>query len=220
MKKTVLSFILAASSAAFVSCGFGTTGLTQDGTTSSSSSSSTLGNILGAVTNGQTISNVLTSIIGADKLTEQQIVGKWNYYQPGVAFTSENLLAKAGGEVAATSVKEKLQSYYKTAGVTSSNTYFQFNSDKSFKASLRGIPVSGTWTYNQSTTQITLQSLLFTINANVKGSTNGLSLLFESKKLLSIFQLLASKSGNQTIGAIGDISKNYDGVRIGFEMSK
>ena len=47
-----------------------------------------------------------------------------------------------------------------------------------------------------------------------------MSFLMESKTLLTIFQMVAAISGNNTIKMIGNISKNYDGIRIGFEMAK
>lgn len=31
---------------------------------------------------------------------------------------------------------------------------------------------------------------------------------------------MASLSGNTTVSTIGDLSKNYDGVRIGFDLKK
>ena len=40
------------------------------------------------------------------------------------------------------------------------------------------------------------------------------------KKLLTILQTVAALSGNSSLATISDISKNYDGVRMGFEMSR
>lgn len=194
-----------------------TTGTTTTGTTSNSS---ILGSVLGAVTNGDALGNILTSVIGADKMTEETIVGTWRYNQPGVAFTSDKLLAKAGGEVVASQIKQKLSSYYSSAGVKSSNTYFTFNSDYTFSGKLLGTSVSGQWSYNSSSSQLTMKTLLFTLTPNVKASTSGMSILFESKKLLTVLQTVASASGNTTLQGIGNLSTNYDGVRMGFDMSK
>ena len=51
-------------------------------------------------------------------------------------------------------------------------------------------------------------------------STSGISLLFESQKALSMLQALGAISGNTTVAADGELSKNYDGVRIGFDMKR
>lgn len=102
-----ISFVLLMAAAMMVS-GCGTTGLNQ----SNRQNSKVLGDIFGAVTNETAIGNVITSVIGLDKVTQQQIQGTWKYKGPGCAFSSEQALAKAGGEIAAVQVEEKLKPYY------------------------------------------------------------------------------------------------------------
>ena len=190
------------------------------GTGDASGIGNILGSVLGAATDGQTIGNILTSVIGLDKPSQADLIGTWQYRQPGAAFTSENLLAKAGGEVAATTVKEKLASYYNGVGIKSSNTALQFTQDGQFAGKVAGKSISGTYTYDQNTCQIQMKTLFFTLPAYAKKTTTGMSILFESKKLLSVLQTLAAISGNSSLQTIGDLSKNYDGVRIGFDMSR
>ena len=62
--------------------------------------------------------------------------------------------------------------------------------------------------------------LLLSLNGFATKNTSGISILFESKKLLTIIQTLTALSGNTTLGTIGEISKNYDGIRVGFDLSK
>ena len=210
-----ISFVLLMAAAMMVS-GCGTTGLNQ----SNRQNSKVLGDIFGAVTNGTTIGNVITSVIGLDKVTQQQIQGTWKYKGPGCAFSSEQALAKAGGEIAAVQVEEKLKPYYDNLKITAGNTWFTFNEDQSFKAQVAGKSISGTYTLNEKDGQMTLKTLLFSINGYAKREVGGISILFESKKLLTIFQAIAAISGNQALEGIGEISKNYDGVRIGFDLKR
>jgi hypothetical protein len=172
------------------------------------------------MTNGQTIGNVLSSVIGLDKPTQADLIGTWRYRQPGVAFTSENLLAKAGGEVAATTAKEKLQTYYNSLGIKSSNTVLQFTQDGQFAGKIDGKSISGTYTYDPNECKLTLKTLLFSLPAYAKKTTGGMSILFESKKLLNVLQTISAISGNTTLSTIGDLSKNYDGIRLGFDMAR
>ncbi len=197
------------------------------GTTGSSSASNVLGSILSAATNGKTITNAIASVIGLDKMTQESLVGTWKYSEPGAAFTSENLLAKAGGEVAATKIREQLADPYKKAGITSSNTQFVFNSDGTFKATLAGKTINGTYSYNASTSALTLKpsSILLQALGSINGyatrsGLSGVAILFESKKILNILQTVSALSGNTTLSTIGDLSTNYDGVRIGFDMTR
>lgn len=202
--KKVKAIVLAAVAMIVTSCGM----------------TGTQGNILGDILQGGTLGNVIISVIGAQKVTAQDLIGAWNYSSPGCAFTSENLLAKAGGEVAATRIKEKALPYYQQIGITSQNTNITFKQDGTYAATFRGTPMSGKWTYDEASSKVTLQSLLLTINCYAKRNYTGIGLLFESSKLLNILQTMAALSGNQNIQAVGEISKTYDGLRLGFDFSK
>lgn len=206
MKKRNM-ILVAAISFLMVGCGGLGTGTTGSGIFSGVDGASVLGNVLG-------------SVLGVNKVTETSIVGTWKYAAPGCAFTSDNLLAKAGGEVAAQKVKSQLQASYSSLGINASNTYFTFNEDKTFSGKMDGKAVSGTYTLDPNTGAITLKTLLLTLNGFVTLNTTGMSLLFESQKLLTILQTVGAVSGNTTLSTIGELSKNYSGVRIGFDMSR
>ncbi len=229
MKKAMI--MMAGMTMMLASCGglgagIGTTGAgtgTSAGTNTSTNSSSVgsiLGSILGSATSGETIGNVLSSVIGLDKLTNKSLVGTWKYDGPGCAFTSENALAKAGGEVVATQVEQKLKTEYDKLGFTKNNTYITFNEDKTFSAQVDGKALSGKWTFDESTQALKLSGLILNLNGYATRNGSGISILFESKKVLTLLQTVAALSGNSTLSTIGDISKNYDGVRVGFDFAK
>jgi len=178
------------------------------------------GTLLQTIGSGGTIANAFTSVIGLDKVTEQGLIGNWHYDSPGCAFTSQNLLAKAGGEVAATKIEQELAPYYDKIGISGQNTSVVFNENKTFQCTIGGKTFSGTWTFDEATAKINMKSLLFSFNCYAKREYHGISLLFESKKLLTVLQFLASMSGNDTMQKVGELSKNYDGVRLGFDMKK
>lgn len=226
-KKNVI--IAAAASLMLMSCG--TSGLDalggiigmQTGAQNSTeaqanATSSVLGGILGAMTNGQTVGNVIQSVIGANKLTQKSLIGTWNYNGPGCAFTSDQLLAQAGGEVVAAQIKQKMLPTFNTLGLTSSNTYVQFKEDGTFAASIDGKAWSGKYTFDASTSKVTMSGLLLNVNCYAKRNSDGIALLFEASKLLTLLQTLSAMSGNSTLQTIGDLSKSYDGLRLGFDM--
>nr|WP_294741639.1 DUF4923 family protein [Prevotella sp.] len=171
---------------------------------------------------GSIVGSILDNVIGSTTFKKADLCAHtWKYKSPGCAFTSENLLAKAGGEIAAKKVEEKLSTYYQKAGFSSSNTYFKFNEDGTFNAKIDGKSWSGTYTFDEKTHAIDLKGrLLLSLNGFATKNTAGISILFESKKLLTIIQTLTALSGNTTLGTIGEISKNYDGIRVGFDLSK
>ena len=176
--------------------------------------------VLSAMTNGTGVVNAISSVIGLDKVKAQNLIATWSYSGPGCAFTSENLLAKAGGEVAAVQIEEKLLPYYKQVGISSSNTFITFNEDGTFTSKIAGTPFSGKYTFDEASQKITLKGLLLSVNCYAKKEINGISILFEAKKLLTVLQTMSAMSGNKDLQTIGDLSKNYDGVRVGFDMKR
>jgi hypothetical protein len=198
--------------------GNGTTGESGNGTLGDVLGS-VLGGVLGTLGSQNTIDGLLGLVIGSVTVQENELYGAWAYTQPGCAFTSENLLAKAGGAVAAETCKEKMLPVYNSLGISSQNTQFQFTQDHQFQAYVRGIPVSGTYTYDPSTSTIKLKTMLLSTNMYVTRTTQGLAFTFESKNLLKVLQAVAAVSGNTTLQTVGDLSKQFDGVRLGFDMA-
>ena len=175
--------------------------------------------VLSAIQNGSVI-NAITSVIGLDKVSAQNLIGSWTYNGPGCAFTSENLLAKAGGEVAAAQIEEKVKPYYQQVGISASNTQITFKQDGTFSSKIAGTNFSGTYTFDESSQQIKLKGMILSLNCYTKREINGISILFEAKKLLTVLQTMSALSGNSNLQTIGDLSKQYDGVRVGFDMKR
>lgn len=173
---------------------------------------------------GNAVNTVLQSVLGitGTKVSKQNLIGTWKYSQPGCAFTSEKLLAQAGGEIVASNVKTKLQPTFQKVGINASNTQVTFNQDGTFSAKVAGKAWSGTYTYDEKTCKITMSGLLLNINCYAKLNVNGIGLLFEGKKLLTMMQTMSALAGGQngTLNTIGDIASSYDGLRVGFDMTK
>lgn len=215
MKKTFIIIAMAALTVA----GCGTMGTT--GSTGSNDALGTIFGQLGQIANDQSaMGNVIQSVLGLDKITAKNLVGTWTYKSPGCAFTSEKLLAQAGGEVVAAEIKQKVKPTYDKLGISSQNTSVTFKDDGTYVASFAGKQISGQYTFDESTYKVTMKGLLLTINCYAKKNSDGIGLLFESSKLLSLMQTLATLSGNSTAQTIGDLSKSYDGLRLGFDFTK
>lgn len=217
MKKIIM--MAAAALLLLQSCGslgnLGMLGGNQTGTTTTNTGGNVLGNL-----GGNALGGLLDLIVGGVKFSQQDIVGSWYYVEPACAFTSENVLAKAGGAVAAKTVNGKLQSVYNSLKISNSNTQLTFDQSGNFSGKIAGIPLSGTYTFDSSNGQIVMKATLITLNAFITRSTSGMNFTFESKKILSLLQTVSAFSGNSTLSTIGDISKSFDGVRVGFAMRK
>lgn len=208
-----------------------TTSNAATSTSTTSNAGSAVAGILGAVLGGNSnssssagssiINGILNNVIGSGTFSKQDLCAHtWKYSKPGCAFTSENLLAKAGGEIAANKVEEKLGEYYSKFGFSGSNTYFTFKTDGTFAAKIDGKSWQGNYTFDEKTHTIQMKGLILSMSGYATKTTNGISLLFDQKKLLNLIKTIGSLKGNSTLSALGTIANNYDGMRVGFEMTK
>lgn len=200
-------------------------------TSATSNAGSAVAGILGAVLGGNSnssssagssiINGILNNVIGSGTFSKQDLCAHtWKYSKPGCAFTSENLLAQTGGEIAANKVEEKLSEYYSKFGFSSSNTYFTFKTDGTFAAKIDGKSWQGNYTFDEKTHAIQMKGLILSMSGYATKTANGISLLFDQKKLLNLIKTIGSLKGNSTLSALGTIANNYDGMRVGFEMTK
>lgn len=208
-----------------------TTSNSATSTSTTSNAGSAIAGILGAVLGGNSnssssagssiINGILNNVIGSGTFSKQDLCAHtWKYSKPGCAFTSENLLAKAGGEIAANKVEEKLGEYYSKFGFSGSNTYFTFKTDGTFAAKIDGKSWQGNYTFDEKTHAIQMKGLLLSMSGYATKTTNGISLLFDQTKLLNLIKTMGALKGSSTLSAIGTIANNYDGMRVGFEMTK
>lgn len=230
-KKTTSTASSTASNTAAANTAATTNSNAATSTSATSNAGSAVAGILGAVLGGNSnssssagssiINGILNNVIGSGTFSKQDLCAHtWKYSKPGCAFTSENLLAKAGGEIAANKVEEKLSEYYSKFGFSGSNTYFTFNTDGTFTSKIDGKSWQGNYTFDEKTHAIQMKGLLLSMSGYATKTTNGISLLFDQKKLLNLIKTMGALKGSSTLSAIGTIANNYDGMRVGFEMSK
>lgn len=230
-KKTTSSSTATSSAAASTpTTSTSTSATTNSGYSAGSVVAGVLGGLLGggtttgsSSTGSSIISGILNNVIGSATFSQADLCAHtWKYSKPGCAFTSENLLAKAGGEIAANKIEEDLSKYYSKFGFSNSNTYFTFKTDGTFAAKIDGKSWNGTYTFDEKTHAIQLKGLLLSASGFATRTANGISLLFEQKKLLTLVKTLSklNLTGSTTMSAVSSIVDNYDGVRIGFEMTK
>lgn len=230
-KKTTSSSTATSSAAASTpTTSTSTSATTNSGYSAGSVVAGVLGGLLGggtttgsSSTGSSIINGILNNVIGSATFSQADLCAHtWKYSKPGCAFTSENLLAKAGGEIAANKIEEDLSKYYSKFGFSNSNTYFTFKTDGTFAAKIDGKAWNGTYTFDEKTHAIQLKGLLLSASGFATRTANGISLLFEQKKLLTLVKTLSklNLTGSTTMSAVSSIVDNYDGVRIGFEMTK
>ncbi len=220
MKKFALSVLLVASAGFMASCG------TMGG--------GSLGSLLGAGTDTQgtqqnlgtssaLIEGLLGSLLGSSStVTQADVVGSWTYVSPDCVFESENLLAKAGGEVAAQKVEAQLSEALTKAGIKAGSTSFTFKDDGTYSAVVGSHAINGNYALDEKNSTLTLTYLggLAKMTPKVAKVGNKLSLLFEAEKLLSLLEKVSAVSGNTKLKTVGSLLSAYDGLYVGLQLQK
>lgn len=161
----------------------------------------------------------------SDKVETLDIEGTWTYVKPDCKFQSENLLSKAGGEVASAQIENKMTELLNKIGVDQ-HAVFTFKSDSTYTLNNGKRETMGTYSINKETKEITLTSRMkmhFTakIQKNVL-APHKMSFLFKADKLMSFVQnvsgALARKSSNKAISSANALLNQYDGLMLGFEL--
>ena len=167
------------------------------------------------------LSGVVKNVVGDKTTTASSIIGTWTYAGPECQFESDNLLAKAGGEVAAKEVEEKIQKVYEKVGMD--GCQYTFNEDGSYSCTVKGKTSSGTYTFDSDAKTVTMKSKLgIKTVAYVTVTGDSMSLVFKANKLMSVLKTItsAASSVNSTASAINSVADSYDGLRLGFELKK
>lgn len=230
MKKTLIAISIAALGVLATGCsglmGGAGSALLQGaaGALGGNAAAGTAQTVVGALTNQHTLGNLLGTFLNGVALDETALHGTWTYQGIDVAFDSENLLAKAGGAVAAGQLETKIDEQLTKYGVKAGAVKFTFNPDHSFAATLLGHTVNGTYTYDPKSRQLTMTAALglFNQTCTVGTTAKGISLLFPADKLLELLTMTSGLMGGQnvTLATVSQLVSNYKGMKIGLEMSR
>ena len=217
------STILAALFCTLLLSSCGTTSLGTQGT-----------NSLSGTTNGGTNTNnalsafgsVLSSLLGGSSaVTASDLQGTWTYRKADCVFETQNLLLKAGGEVAATKIESQLESQLSKFGIKPGVCTFTFNADGTYVAELGQYYLADNYTLNPSSNSITMDLAgLGRISPKVIKTGDTISLLLQSDKflsmILSMMQKVGKLSSNSTVSSLSTLLNSYDGMLVGMQLSK
>ncbi len=220
MKKIITTFsamtLLCASVSAFSLSDAASSVTSAISSSSSSSSSSTV----------STIASIASALLGDSAITTSSITGTWSYSNPAVLLESDSVVSETAGAVVTSQIETKLGSAFTKVGIKSGAFTFTFNSDSSFSCTLSSQTLSGTYAIDGDETLTLSFQALGTINlgsmstiAYISGSN--LSLLFSADNLLKIVSALSStSSSSSTLSTISSLASSYNGVKLGFELTK
>ena len=167
------------------------------------------------------LSGVAKAVVGNKATTASSIIGTWTYSGPECQFESENLLARAGGEMAAKEVEEKMIAVYNKVGMN--NIRYTFNEDGTYSYQMKKRTVTGSYVFDDAAKTITMTGKLgLKTVAYVTVTGNDMSMVFKADKLMSILKTItgAASKVNSTAATINSVAEAYDGLMLGFELKK
>lgn len=187
---------------------------TQTATAGGTTQTSGLGTLANALSNGNTLTSVLSSLLGT-KTNQKSIAGTWTYSQPKVVFESENILAKIGTQVASSKVESSLESQLKKIGFSAGKSTITFDDKGNYTMALGAKTYTGTYTFNPENSVMTMKGALgvASLSCNVTVNVNEMYMLFDADKILSLASSLSSV--NNTLSSL---LSNYSGLKLGWAM--
>lgn len=177
-----------------------------------------LGSLLGNA--GDAVTGVVEGLLTQSDISVEQMAGTWTAMGSAVAFQSDNALKKAGGAAVAGTIESKLDPYYQKYGLTGSTLTVQ--SDGNFTLKVKGISLKGKITkredgnFNFAFTPFG-SFKIGSITAYVEKPLNGLNVMFDASKLMSLISSIAKLTGNSLANTAADLLGSYDGLLVGFE---
>lgn len=167
------------------------------------------------------LSGVAKAVIGDKATTANSVIGTWTYVQPKCQFESENMLAKAGGAVAAKEVEEKMQKVFEKIGMN--GCQYTFNEDGTYSYTIKKRTIKGTYTFDDTEKTITMKGKLgIKTVAHITVTGNSMSMVFNADKLMSVLKTITGATSiiNSTASTINSVAEAYDGMMLGFELKK
>lgn len=212
-----------------------TTEQTTPQSSTTSSGSDILSGVLGALggtaantsedgestSNNGVISGILNSVLNSfSTVSEDKLVGTWNFKGSAFVFESDNALATLGSDAVAKQVASKVDTYLAKVGVKEGACSMVFNEDGTciFNVGQRGL--NGTYTYDPSTKELAFAFGVVKTKAYVVSDSGNINIVFQSNGLLKILKAVCSASSKSTLKMLNTLLQNYDGLRVGMSFSK
>lgn len=149
----------------------------------------------------------------------EMMIGTWEYSEPAVYVTSNNLMYKTVGSVACDKLESFLGHYIKKGNITSRNTYITFNANGTFVRSLAGRKAKGVWMMSGDKLLLAIKNVqTASLTTHVEGDR--VMILTEAAKIINTMRALGTLDDTNTMKTIEKLSKTLKGVEGGFLLNK
>ena len=186
---------------------------------------------------GSAVTNVLGALLGNSlTLSIEALEGTWNYEGVACILESENALSNIGGTVVTSTIESKLDEKLAKIGVTPGKCSFTFVGDGTCTINVNGRDLNGKYELNAEEKMIVFTFVYdkLPLKTYVSYEIQNLNIVFKADRLLAFIKNVASYFSNgatgeqlgqlqsvmQTVGTIGSLLENYDGMMLGAKLSR
>lgn len=164
----------------------------------------------------------IASIFSKDKqVSEQTIVGTWEYSEPAILFQSDNVLTQVGAKVTAEKIENTLKTKLAVYGIKEGVMTFTFNEDGTFVETLSQKQIAGKWAIKDEQLQLTYGTYRQkTISITTQLENNQLLFVTDASKLLEMFKTITSKSANTSMTTLSKLMSSVKGMKVGLTLVK
>ena len=171
------------------------------------------------------IKDVVENVTGLDLSKDEAVItGTWQFSGTAVELESKDFLKKAAAKLAVETIVKKLDETITKIGVAPGLFSFTFNADKTFSIGFKKREIKGTYTLSADKKKLTLTfgrlTKLGTMDVITDLGSKELSLMFKAANFIDLLGKVTSEGGSDTMKTLATLVSAYDGINIGFELSR
>ncbi len=175
--------------------------------------------------NKDNIKDVVENVTGLDLSKEDAVItGTWKFSGTAVELESKDFLKKAAAKLAVETIEKKLDETITKIGVAPGLFSFTFNADKTFSIGFKKREIKGTYTLSADKKKLTLTfgrlTKLGTMDVITDLGSKELSLMFKAANFIDLLGKVTSEGGSDAMKTLATLVSAYDGINIGFELSR
>lgn len=171
------------------------------------------------------LSKVKSALTGTSESNKKgSIEGTWVYSGADIEFSSDNLLAQAGGKLTSDKIENTINNALTKYGIAPNKLSLTFGKDSTYTGAYSTHSTKGSYLYNNG--KLTIKPFAYsgkTITTDVSAG-NTLTLSCDASKVLTLAQMICNKVATQeqntTLTMISQLAKNYKGMKVGLKFKK
>lgn len=163
----------------------------------------------------------LAGLLGiGNQASVNDLIGTWSYVEPAVEFSSGDILKSLGGQLASSTVENKIKDQLVKLGITEGKLKMTFDKDGNFTQTAVGKTLKGTYTLEDNNVVLKYGGKMKQVAGTTKVDGNNLLIMFDVSKLLDFAQTLGTLSNNSSLSTLGQLAGSMDGMQAGLKLQK